>query len=90
MPPPWYNVKDDMTEPKPNYEPIELEPGVVKKGYTATIDGRYRFGTDVDVTKTINVRRYYEQKRRAIITELRALDTLLGRKQTIPRKVDRT
>lgn len=31
-------------------------------------------------------RAYYEQRRRAIITELRALDTLLGRTQTIPRK----
>ena len=29
MPPPWYNVKDAMTEPEPTY--------------TATIDGRYEF-----------------------------------------------
>ena len=31
-------------------------------------------------------RDYFEQRRRAVITELRALDTLLGRTQTIPRK----
>lgn len=29
---------------------------------------------------------YAAQRRRAIITELRALDKLLGRRQTIPRK----
>ena len=29
-------------------------------------------------------RDYFEQRRRAIITELRALDTMLGRTQTIP------
>jgi hypothetical protein len=31
-------------------------------------------------------RQYYEEKRRAVITELRALDRLLGRPQTVPER----
>ena len=53
--------------------------------YTPTIEGRYQM---LQVPPHIpgGQRAYYEQRRRVLITELRALDTLLGRRQTIPRK----
>ena len=71
MPPPWYSVKDAMAEPDPTYTP--------------TIDGNYQI-LQAPPRFEGGQRAYYEQRRRAIITELRALDKLLGRKQTIPRK----
>ena len=53
--------------------------------YTTTIDGtRFWYEDKPDIPDYL--RAWAEQRRRAVITELRALDTLLGRTQTIPRK----
>lgn len=51
-----------------------------------TIEGYYQMVQAPPHISDAGQRAYYEQRRRAIITELRALDTLLGRTQTIPRK----
>ena len=53
--------------------------------YTPTIEGaRLWYEDKPDIPDYL--RAWAEQRRRAVITELRALDTLLGRTQTIPRK----
>ncbi|GAG42431.1 unnamed protein product [marine sediment metagenome] len=52
--------------------------------YKATIEGPYDFTVGASLQDMYIL--YLEQRRRALITELRALDRLLGRRQTIPRK----
>ena len=56
--------------------------------YSGTIPGDVTWSSGVDIrSQAIQaVKEYHEQRRRALITELRALDKLLGRRQTIPRK----
>ena len=53
--------------------------------FDPTVEGYYQM-LQVPLHIPGGQRAYYEQRRRAIITELRALDTLLGRTQTIPRQ----
>ena len=54
--------------------------------YTPTIEGHYQMLQPPPYATPSGQRDYFEQRRRAVITELRALDTLLGRTQTIPRQ----
>ena len=64
----------------------QLEP-LTDHEYTPTIGGSYTFDTYKPPESLADLYKcYLQQRRRAIITELRALDTLLGRTQSLPRK----
>ena len=65
-----------MTEYDSAGQPVE--------DYHVTVEGPYGFTAGASLQDMYTL--YLEQRRRAIITELRALDRLLGRRQTIPRK----
>ena len=87
MPPPWYNVEDAMDEPDDKHIPswhamADIRPDSTT---TPTIPGHYQI---LQAPPRIEggQRDYYEQRRRAIIQELRALDRLLGMPQTIPER----